>query len=46
MSVVLEDEPTQKTIQDLLEAILLELKLLNLRFEEAHQTHINERDVC
>jgi len=45
MSLSLEDEGKQSEIEDVLEQILVQIKLLNLRIEEAFNTGITEEDV-
>ena len=45
MSLKLDSIDSELSIEDLLKEILLQLVLLNLRYEEATNTGINEGDV-
>jgi hypothetical protein len=45
MSFKPDDIEHESYIEMLLEQLIKQLKLLNVRFEEAHETKINEEDV-
>jgi len=45
MSIEVEPIEHEQSVEDLLKCILIELKLLNARFEDVNETGIDEGDI-
>ena len=45
MSIEVESIEHEQSVEDLLKCILIELKLLNARFEDVNETGIDEGDI-
>ena len=45
MSIIIDNAGNEIDVKDLLEMIVIELKLLNARIDEAFETGIEEEDV-